>query len=54
MPLASPPGVNEIIPVTGLAPDTTYHFALVVLDEAAGASPLSNVASAGTQDVSLR
>jgi hypothetical protein len=36
-------GTAQSMTVSGLSPDTTYYFALEVLDDAANRSPLSNV-----------
>jgi len=41
-------GEGEIFTVTGLAPETSYYFALKVADEASNWSTLSNVASDAT------
>jgi hypothetical protein len=43
------PGQPESLPVTGLTPDTTYWFAVKVIDESDNASAISNVASARTE-----
>ncbi len=42
------PGVPEALWVTGLDPNSTYYFALKVLDEIPNASDLSNVVAATT------
>jgi len=42
------PGVAEALTVCGLEPETTYHFALLTLDEAGNASGLSNVVAVTT------
>jgi F5/8 type C domain/Fibronectin type III domain len=49
-PAPKAPGMAETMTVSGLAPDTLYYFAMTVLDEVANASPLSNLASARTND----
>ena len=49
----SPPGTQgsaESFVVNGLDPDTQYHFAMKVADEVNNSSPLSNGASATTDD----
>ena len=49
----SPPGTQgsaESFVVNGLDPDTKYHFAMKVADEVNNSSPLSNGASATTDD----
>jgi subtilase family serine protease/subtilisin family serine protease len=51
-PVPQEPGSKETFMVAGLDPDTTYYFALKILDNVGNASPLSNVVigktSAGT------
>lgn len=49
-PTPGSPGTSETFVVTGLSPDITYYFALKVLDEAGGKSPLSNVLAQATAD----
>ena len=46
----SPKSVNDVITlaVTGLAPDTTYHYALKAKDDAGNLSAMSNAAAAKT------
>lgn len=41
-------GSSETFTITGLSPDTTYYFAIKVVDEVPNASGLSNVVSAKT------
>jgi hypothetical protein len=48
VPLPKVAGSAETIDVAGLAADTAYYFALEVIDDAAHASSVSNVASAVT------
>ncbi|MBI2926487.1 MAG: S8 family serine peptidase [Verrucomicrobia bacterium] len=47
-PNPQPAGAAETFIVEGLAPQTTYYFALKSLDEAGNTSPISNSASATT------
>ena len=49
-PSPQPPGSIETATISGLDFDTTYYFALKVLDYSDNASLLSNVASARTQN----
>lgn len=42
-PAPQPAGEAELYTAGGLLPDTTYYFAMKVIDEANNASPLSNV-----------
>ncbi len=42
-------GQVETLEVSGLVPDTRYHFAIVAIDEAGNRSALSNIAVANTQ-----
>ena len=47
-PAPKPAGQSETFSVGGLAPDTTYYFALQVRDEAGQASGVSNVVTLTT------
>ncbi|RMG27945.1 MAG: hypothetical protein D6730_06160 [Bacteroidetes bacterium] len=49
-PLAA--GNEQQMVVNGLAPNTTYYFALKAIDESQNASPMSNIASASTLEAS--
>ena len=49
VPVPGPAGTLESVTVTGLLPDTTYHFALKTADEVPNWSAVSNAASATTQ-----
>jgi PKD repeat protein len=49
LPLPNPPGTLETAGVTGLSPNTTYYFAVRVLDNVNNVSPVSNVVSDTTQ-----
>ncbi len=49
-PAPTAPGTLQSFTVTGLTRQTTYYFAVKVLDEAGNPSALSNVASAATPD----
>lgn len=48
VPAPQPSGATENVTVTGLSPNTTYYFALVVRDEAGNASGVSNTVSLAT------
>jgi hypothetical protein len=47
-PAPAAAGADEALTVAGLSADTTYYFALKVIDDAGNASALSNVAQART------
>ena len=49
-PTPGAPGSTETFPITGLAGDTTYHFAVLVVDDADNFSTLSNPAQGTTDD----
>ncbi len=48
VPAPAPAGTPEFFTLAGLAPETTYHFALVALDNVDNVSSLSNTAAATT------
>jgi len=48
MPMPSAAGETDSVTVAGLAPATTYYFAIKVVDEAANWSAISNVVVATT------
>ncbi len=47
-PLPAAPGTTQSLTLYGLSPNTTYHFAMKVADDAGNASALSNLASQTT------
>jgi len=46
-----PPGTAESLRAIGLTADRTYYFAMITIDSASEGSPLSNIASATTLDL---
>jgi chitodextrinase len=47
-PTPQPAGQNETYTITGLSPDTTYHFAITTTDSSGSTSPISNEVSTTT------